>query len=117
MKMKSQNEIVLTHLRKFGRINSLEAIRRYGITRISACIYDLRKRGIMIKSEPSATAENFVDYVLDLEGQRLRDANALRESVSEQTTFSTIETDDDLRNFSHLMTNAAVEANRIVNTR
>jgi hypothetical protein len=117
MRNQTQNDTILTHLRKFGRINSIEAIRRYGITRISACIYDLRKRGIVIKSEASVTAHNFVDYVMDVEGQRLRDANLLRESVSETTTFNTIETEDDLRNFSHMLTNSAVEATRIVNTR
>lgn len=41
----SQNETILTHLQAFGRITSLEAIKKYGITRLSARIYDLRDAG------------------------------------------------------------------------
>lgn len=48
--MKSQNDIVLEHLRKHGTITSLEAVNRYGITRLAARISDLRHRGIEIYS-------------------------------------------------------------------
>lgn len=41
----SQNDKILTHLQAFGRITSLEAINEYGITRLSARIYDLRDAG------------------------------------------------------------------------
>lgn len=41
----SQNDTILTHLQAFGRITSLEAIKKYGITRLSARIYDLREAG------------------------------------------------------------------------
>lgn len=41
----SQNDTILSHLQAFGRITSLEAIRKYGITRLSARIYDLRDAG------------------------------------------------------------------------
>ncbi|MEP0004564.1 MAG: helix-turn-helix domain-containing protein [Balneola sp.] len=41
----SQNEQVLEHLKEHGRITSLEAIDKYGITRLSGRIYDLKEEG------------------------------------------------------------------------
>lgn len=35
---------VLEHLIKYGSINSWEAIEKYGATRLSAIIYNLRKK-------------------------------------------------------------------------
>lgn len=40
----NKTEKVLEHLQKFGSITSLEAIDLYGATRLSAIIYNLRKR-------------------------------------------------------------------------
>ena len=37
-----QKQDVLKHLNEHGKIRSLEAIKQYGITRLSAVIYDLR---------------------------------------------------------------------------
>lgn len=54
----TQNERVLRHLKKFGQITSLEAFREYGITRLSARIWDLRhKHGLCIEST-TKTAKN-----------------------------------------------------------
>lgn len=39
----SQRDMVLRHLQDFGEITSWEAIKEYGVTRLSAVIYDLRK--------------------------------------------------------------------------
>jgi ribosomal protein S8 len=39
---------VLTHLQEKGSITSLESIKLFGATRISAIIYVLRKRGYII---------------------------------------------------------------------
>lgn len=49
----TQTEIILNHLQKYNTITSWEAIGRYGITRISARIWDLRKAGweISVKSK------------------------------------------------------------------
>lgn len=44
----SQNDIILTHLKEHGSITSIEAVNRYGITRLAARISDLKKRGIEI---------------------------------------------------------------------
>ena len=41
--MKTQEQIVLEHLRKNGEITSWDAITMYGITRLAAIISRLRK--------------------------------------------------------------------------
>lgn len=41
----NKTEKVLEHLKKYGCITSLEAIELYGATRLSAIIFNLRKRG------------------------------------------------------------------------
>lgn len=40
----SQKNDVLEHLKKNGSITSMEAIKKFGATRLSAIIYDLRYR-------------------------------------------------------------------------
>lgn len=40
----SQKADVLEHLKKHGKITSMEAIKNYGATRLSAIIYDLRHK-------------------------------------------------------------------------
>ena len=52
MKYKSQTEAVLAHLKKHGSITSMQAIRKYGATRLSGIIYNLRRRGYIITTEP-----------------------------------------------------------------
>lgn len=49
--MISQNDMILTHLKEHGAITSIEAVNRYGITRLAARIADLRKRGYTIISK------------------------------------------------------------------
>lgn len=46
----TQKEQVIHHLKQKGAITSWEAIQEYGITRLSAKIFDLRKDGYKIKS-------------------------------------------------------------------
>lgn len=46
----TQNELVLRHLKDYGEINPMEAIRDYGIMRLGARIYDLKKQGYRIAS-------------------------------------------------------------------
>ena len=47
----TQKERVLRHIEKFGSITSWEAIQDYGITRLSDCIFRLRKEGHKIGSD------------------------------------------------------------------
>ena len=50
--MKTKIEKVLWHLLEYGHINSWEAIKEYGATRLSAIIYNLRyKYNMNIVSE------------------------------------------------------------------
>ena len=46
----TQNEAVLRHLLDNRSITSLEAMERYGIMRLGARIYDLKKQGYPIKT-------------------------------------------------------------------
>jgi len=48
---KTQNDLVLEYLQKFGHITSLQAFEDLGVTRISARIYDLRQDGHIIESQ------------------------------------------------------------------
>ena len=47
-KKTNKTEKVLEHLRTYGCITSLEAIEKYKATRLSAIIFNLRKRGLKI---------------------------------------------------------------------
>lgn len=42
---KTQNELILEHLKKHGKINWLEAFEHYNSSRLAARIYDLRQDG------------------------------------------------------------------------
>lgn len=57
MRKTNQLELIKRHLDKKGHITSWEAIERYGCTRLSAKIYDLRNSGTLIKTE-SVTTKN-----------------------------------------------------------
>lgn len=46
----TQEKAVKQHLLIYGSITSWEAIERYGATRLSAIIYDLRKEGLDIET-------------------------------------------------------------------
>ena len=46
----SKHQKVLEHLKKYGSITSWEAINRYGATRLSAIIFNLRKQGYDIRT-------------------------------------------------------------------
>lgn len=50
-KNKSQISDVIHHLRKYKSITSMEAIKRYGATRLSGIIFVLKERGFGIETE------------------------------------------------------------------
>ena len=61
----TQSQKILHHLRKRGGINAVEAVGLYGITRISAVIYNLRKAGHVIRSHyKQGINANYVEYRL-----------------------------------------------------
>lgn len=47
----SQNQIVLAHLRKHGKITQLQATLKWGITRLSPRIDELEDKGVKIRRE------------------------------------------------------------------
>lgn len=55
----SKTEKVLNHLEKYKTITSLEAIELYGATRLSAIIFNLRKRGYNIITEDLPFVDRF----------------------------------------------------------
>ena len=44
----TQNEMIVNHLREYGSITQLEALRDYGCMRLASRISDIRKAGIKI---------------------------------------------------------------------
>ena len=55
----TQEQKVLRHLQELGSITSWEAIMEYGVTRVSAHIHTLRKKGYEIESERITTKNRF----------------------------------------------------------
>mgnify|MGYP003634630838 FL=1 len=51
MKPTNQKQEILKHLKEFGKITSLEAIKEYGVTRLADKVYLLRKEGFNIETE------------------------------------------------------------------
>ena len=59
MNKMNKTQAVLLHLERFGNITSMEAIQQYGATRLSAIIFNLRKRGYDITSESLPFTDRF----------------------------------------------------------
>ena len=49
--VKSQKDMVLWHLKSFKTLTSYQAFKEYGITRLSAIIFNIRKEGYYISSK------------------------------------------------------------------
>ena len=47
----TQSERILRHLKIFGSITSLEAMRDYGIMRLASRVSDLKKDGLPVRTE------------------------------------------------------------------
>lgn len=59
----TQTERVLKYIEDYGSITSLEAFADLGVTRLSAAIFNLRKRGWPITSETEASTNRYGDTV------------------------------------------------------
>ena len=55
----NKTKAIQLHLIEKGNITSLEAIEEYGATRLSAIIYNLRKRGMNIITETIEFTDRF----------------------------------------------------------
>lgn len=59
MAKRSQTGDVLAHLIEHGSITSIEAIQKYGCTRLSARIYDYRALGYEIEADSMTTKNRY----------------------------------------------------------
>jgi len=57
--MRGSKVAILEHLRKYPWLTSEEAFREYGITRLAACIFDLREKGYDIETVMVETETRF----------------------------------------------------------
>lgn len=73
MQYKTQTDAVLAHLQEYGSITSIQAIQEYGVTRLSAVIFKLRRSGHRITTEPFQVTTRYgtkampVKYILKKE--------------------------------------------------
>lgn len=64
----SQSQKLLKHLKRGNAISSMLAFRLYGITRLSARIFELKRNGVPIQSErvirkrKDGTVVSFLEY-------------------------------------------------------
>lgn len=61
--MSNKQERLMRYLQEFGSITSLEAISELGDTRLSATIFELRKKGINIISTPVTNTNRWGEKV------------------------------------------------------
>lgn len=59
----TQIERVIKHLKEYGSITPLEAIREYGITRLGARIWDLRDFGYDIETQTETSKNRFGEKI------------------------------------------------------
>lgn len=57
--MASKTSEVLNHLKEHGSITSMEAIDMFGATRLSAIVFNLRKRGYEIETVPMEMTDRY----------------------------------------------------------
>lgn len=55
----TQCERVERHMRDYGSITALEAMREYGIMRLASRISDLRKQGVVIESSMKSVRNRY----------------------------------------------------------
>lgn len=56
---KTQTSVVLAHLQKNGSITSMEAFDLYGVTRLSAVVFNLRAAGYSIETITEHTVNRY----------------------------------------------------------
>lgn len=61
--MAKKEERLMRYLQEFGSITSLEAIQELGDTRLSATVFELRKKGVNIISTPVTVTNRWGEKV------------------------------------------------------
>lgn len=59
----SQKLRILRYLRDFGTITPMDALREFGIMRLAARIYELRKEGFSIQTKRATTLNRYGEEV------------------------------------------------------
>lgn len=59
----TQNDRILRHLKDFGSITTWEAIQEYGITRLSARIFDIKEKGYKIIDQIEQSTNRYGETV------------------------------------------------------
>ena len=59
---RGQRKAVLEHLRKYGSLTSMDAFKYFGVTRLSAVIFDLRKAGHDIETVWEETENRYDEH-------------------------------------------------------
>lgn len=59
----TQCERIIRHLRDYGSITTLEAIKEYGILRLASRINDLKRKGFAISSETKSGKNRYGESV------------------------------------------------------
>ena len=57
--MRGSKVAILEHLKNFPYLTSKEAFEKYGVTRLAACIFDLREKGYDIDTVMVETTTRF----------------------------------------------------------
>lgn len=70
MKKKTQEAIILDHLKKYGSITTYEAFINYRITRLSGRIFDLKRHGADIVKQTESTKDGTRYAVYYLKGAK-----------------------------------------------
>lgn len=65
---KTQKEMCLEYLEKYGSITPLEALTAFNSFRLSALIFELRKEGYIITTKLNEDGKKFAIYTLLKEG-------------------------------------------------
>lgn len=61
----TQQDSILFHMRHFGCITPLEALRDYGCLRLAARIYDLRKKHRITETDVTENGKRYAMYRLE----------------------------------------------------
>lgn len=62
----TQEQQVLKHIERYGKITSMKAFERYGITRLAARIHNLREKGYPIKTDTITNNKaNYASYSME----------------------------------------------------
>ncbi len=59
----TQNEMILAHMKRHGSISPKEASENYGVMRLGARIYDLKKEGHLIMTRNEKSVNRFGDPI------------------------------------------------------